>query len=159
MMDPPLPRLVRLYRADINVGPAQVLGVTPAGDRRIIPILGGQFAGERLSGRILPGGADWQLAGEAGPGEIEMRVEARFTMETTEGALIYLTNTGIRRASADQVNRMMVGEPVDPAGYYFRMTPRFETGDRRLAWLNGLIAVASGMRLRDRVVYDVYAVE
>lgn len=159
MMNPPVPQLVRLYRAEIEVGPAQMLGVTPAGERRIIPILGGRFAGERLSGRILPGGADWQLVREAGPDEIEMRVEARFTMETTDGALIYLANTGIRRAHPELVSRMMAGEPVDPASYYFRMTPRFETGDRRYAWLNGVIAVASGMRTPERVIYDVYAVE
>lgn len=154
---PPVPRLDLLYRAEIEVAPPQLLGQTPAGERRIYPILGGRFDGERLSGRILPGGADWQVVREAA-GLVEMRVEARFTMETHDGALIYVQNQGIRRATPEQVGRMMGGEAVDPASYYFRMTPRFETGDARYDWLNGVIAVASGMRSPDRVVYDVYAV-
>jgi len=156
--EPPQPRLVHIYRADITVAPPQLIGLTPAGERRIYPILGGRFDGERLSGRILAGGADWQLVREAA-GQVEMRVEARFTMETRDGALIYVQNQGIRRATPEQVGRMMGGEAVDPATYYFRMTPRFETGDARYDWLNGVIAVASGMRSPERVVYDVYAVE
>ncbi len=153
------PGLTLLYRAEIEIGAPQLLGQTPAGERRIIPITGGGFRGERLSGKILPGGADWQLVRQSADDEIEMRVEARFTMETSDGALIYLTNTGIRRASPEQVRRMMGGEPVDPATYYFRMTPRFETGAAAYAWLNGIIAVASGMRTPDKVIYDVYAVD
>ena len=158
-MDLPAPHLTLLYRAEIEIGAPQMLGQTPVGERRIIPITGGRFSGERLSGKILPGGADWQLVRQSAPDEIEARVEARFTMETDDGALIYLTNTGIRRASPEQVRRMMAGEPVDPAGYYFRMTPRFETAAVRYGWLNGIIAVATGMRTPDRVIYDVYAVD
>lgn len=157
--EPPLPRLVLLYRAEIEVASPQLLGRTPAGERRIYPILGGRFDGERLRGRILPGGADWQIVREVAAGSVEMRVEARFTMETHDGALIYVQNQGIRRATPEQVSRMMGGEAVDPATYYFRMTPRFETGDARYDWLNGVMAVASGMRSPECVVYDVYAVE
>jgi len=156
---PPLPHLSLLYRDEIEVAPPQLLGLTPAGERRIYPILGGRFDGERMSGRILPGGADWQIVREVAPDCIEMRVEARFTMETRDGALIYVQNQGIRRATPEQVGRMMGGEAVDPATYYFRMTPRFETSDARYDWLNGVMAVASGMRSPERVVYDVYAVE
>ncbi len=158
-MDLPAPRLTLLYRAEIEIGRPQILGQTPAGERRIIPITGGRFAGNRLSGKVMPGGADWQLVRQSAIDEIEMRVEARFTMETDDGALIYLTNNGIRRATPDQVRRMMAGEAVDPATYYFRMTPRFETGAAAYAWLNGIVAVAGGMRTADRVIYDVYAVD
>ncbi|MBK6629695.1 MAG: DUF3237 domain-containing protein [Betaproteobacteria bacterium] len=155
---PSPPRLVLLYRAEIEVAPPQLLGKTPVGERRIYPILGGRFDGERISGRILPGGADWQVVRET-TDHVEMRVEARFTMETHDGALIYVQNQGIRRATPEQVARMMGGEAVDPADYFFCMTPRFETGDARYDWLNGVIAVASGMRSPASVVYDVYAVE
>lgn len=158
-MDLPAPQLTLLYRAEIEIGAPQMLGQTPAGERRIIPITGGRFHGARLSGTVLPGGADWQVVRQSAADEIEMRVEARFIMETADGALIYLTNSGIRRASPAQVKRMMAGEPVDPATYYFRMTPRFETGAAAYAWLNGIVAVASGMRTPDRVIYDVYAVD
>jgi len=141
-----------------KVGPVQDLGQTARGHRRIIDIVGGEVTGPRLGGRILPGGADWQIVRETAE-HVEMRVEARFTMETQDGALIYVQNQGIRRAAPEQVRRMMGGETVDPAGYYFRMTPRFETGDPRYDWLNGVMAVPSGMRGPASVAYDVYAVE
>jgi len=47
---------------------------------------------------------------------------------------------------------------VDPARYYFRSTPVFETSAPALDWLNRTIAVCSGVRTRDRVILDVYAV-
>jgi hypothetical protein len=41
------------------------LGRTPLGERRVIGILGGNVQGPKLQGRILPGGADWQLISAA----------------------------------------------------------------------------------------------
>ena len=52
-------RLQPLLKAEITLAPAQEVGETPHGRRRIVPITGGSFRGERLSGRVLPGGADW----------------------------------------------------------------------------------------------------
>ncbi len=73
---------------------AQELGDTPLGRRRIIGITGGQFFGERLSGRVLPGGADWQVIRGDGVADLD----ARYTLETSDGALIYVRNKGIGTA-------------------------------------------------------------
>ena len=43
------------------LGDIQKLGNTPYGERRIINILGGTVEGPKLKGKILPGGADWQI--------------------------------------------------------------------------------------------------
>ena len=132
----------------------QELGDTPQGRRRIIAITGGRFSGERVSGRVLPGGADWQLVRPDGVADLD----ARYTLETSDGALIYVRNRGYRHGPADILKRLASGESVDPGLYYMRTTPRFETGDARYAWLNRIICVASGARRRDAVELEVFEV-
>src|SRR5687767_8301336 len=107
--------------------PPQELGDTPLGRRRIIGIRGGHFSGARLSGRVLAGGADWQVIRTDGVADLE----ARYTLQTADGALIYVENRGYRHGPKEILERLAAGEPVDPARYYMRTTPRFETGDAR----------------------------
>lgn len=148
-------RLEPLLRAEITLAAPQELGDTPHGRRRVIPITGGSFRGERLSGRVLPGGADWQVIRADGIAELD----ARYTLETADRALIYVRNFGYRHGPADVIRRLTVGEPVDPALYCMRTTPRFETGAERYRWLNGLICVASGARRAASVELEVFAVQ
>lgn len=154
---PARPTLELLYRASITVAPPQLFGPTPqaAGERRIINITGGEFSGARLSGEVLAGGADWQVI----RGDGVAQLEARFTMRTGDGALLYVRNFGFRHGAPEVIARLFSGEFVDPSTYYFRMTPLIETGDARYAWLNSSILVGSGMRTKTHVIYDVYAVQ
>lgn len=147
-------QLVPLLRAEILLAPAQELGDTPRGRRRIIPITGGTFAGERLAGRVLPGGADWQVIRSDGVAELE----ARYTLETSDGALIYVRNDGYRHGPPEVLRRIAAGEAVDPSLYYMRTTPRFETADARYAWLNRTVCVATGARLAAAVALEVFEV-
>jgi hypothetical protein len=146
--------LKALYRCAITLGAPQELGETPQGRRRIIPITGGSFQGERLSGRVLPGGADWQIVRTDGVAQLE----TRYTLETGDGALIYVRNDGYRHGPADVLKRIAAGEAVDPKLYYMRATPRFETGDRRYDWLNRMVCVATGARLAAAVELQVFEV-
>jgi hypothetical protein len=114
----------------------------------------GEVTGKRLRGEILPGGADWQVVCADGTALLE----ARYTVRTDDGALVYVRNLGIRHGPREVLERMQRGEAVDPAEYYFRSTPRFEAGDERYAWLNRIVAVGSGVRLASEVLLDVYAV-
>ena len=111
--------LKRLYNAEITLGAPQELGETPLGRRRIIGVTGGRFAGERLSGRVLAGGADWQLIRPDGVAVID----TRYTMETSDGALIYVRNRGFRHGPPEVLRRIAAGEDVDPSLYYMRTTP------------------------------------
>jgi hypothetical protein len=147
-------KLRSLFRAEIALGPAQELGASPLGRRRIIPITGGRFAGERLSGRVLPGGADWQVLRADGVADLD----ARYTLETEDGALIYVRNHGYRHGPREVLERLAAGQDVDPALYYMRTTPLFETGDERYAWLNRIVAVATGARRPAAVELDVFEV-
>ena len=148
------PTLQLLYTSRIDIAAPLDLGKAPHGQRRVINILGGAFSGPRLSGRVLPGGADWQVV--RGDGIVE--VDARYTLETDEGALIYVSNWGLRRGPPEVIARLGAGEKVDPSEYYFRTTPRFETGAAEFAWLNGIIAVAAGERRADAVIITAYEV-
>jgi hypothetical protein len=147
-------KLQPLFRAEITLAAPQELGETPQGRRRIIGITGGRFAGERLSGRVLAGGADWQVIRPDGVADLD----ARYTLETSDGALIYVRNRGYRHGSPETMRRLAAGEAVDPSLYYMRTTPRFETGDARYAWLNRIVCVATGARHTDAVELEVFEV-
>lgn len=146
------PELRPLFVATVNVGPALVVGDGPHGLRRIIAIEGGSFTGPRLSGEVLPGGADWQVIRPDGVAEIE----ARYTLETDDGALIYVRNPGIRTGPREVMDRLARGERCDPSEYYFRTQPVFETGAPQYQWLHRLVAVCAGERLPDLVVLSFY---
>jgi hypothetical protein len=144
-----------LFRAEIALAQPQELGDTPLGRRRIIGITGGRFAGERLSGRVLAGGADWQVIRADGVADLD----ARYTLETADGGLIYVRNRGYRHGPAEVLKRLASGENVDPSLYYMRTTPSFETGDARYTWLNRIVCVATGARRAAAVELDVFEVK
>jgi hypothetical protein len=131
-----------LFEAEVELAGILSLGPTPLGERRVVNILGGAFRGERLTGRIRPGGADWQIVRRDGAADID----ARYTLGTAGGALIQVTSQGLRHGPPDVLARLAAGEPVDPAAYYFRTTMRFETSSPELDWLNRILAIALGAR-------------
>ena len=131
------------------------LGRTPYGERRIIDITGGTVRGAKLSGRILPGGADWQIVRSDGAADIQ----ARYTIETETGARILVTSDGLRHGPPAVTERLARDDGVDPALYYFRTVMRFETSDASVDWLNRILALARGQREARSVRLDVYEVE
>jgi hypothetical protein len=151
---PSAPRLEPIFSARVAVAAPRVLGRTGAGERRIVDILGGEVSGPKLAGRILPGGADWQIVREDGTAVLE----ARYAIEAEDGALVYVRNYGYRHGPAEVLARIARGEEVDPALYYFRSASVFETAAPQHAWLNRTVAVCSAARTRDRVILDCYAV-
>lgn len=56
------------------------------------------------------------------------------------------------------MERLLAGDKVDPEEYYFRTTPKFETGAQNYQWLNRTIAVATGERRASEVIITVYEV-
>ncbi len=130
------------------------LGQTPLGERRIINILGGPVRGPRLNGRILPGGADWQIIRADGAADIQ----ARYTIESDAGARILVDSEGLRHGPPEIMARLARGEDVDPALYYFRTLMRFETADPAVDWMNRTLAIAHGKREARAVRLDVYEV-
>ncbi len=144
-----------LYEARIEIAPVLELGKTLVGQRRIINITGGTFEGPDFKGTILPGGADWQVIRADG----SAYVEARYTMQTEGGALIYVINKGFRHGPQEVIERLARGDEVDPREYYFRTTPFFETSDPKFEGLNRTVSIATGARHADAVVLKVFAVK
>jgi len=128
-----------------------LIGATPLGERRIVPITGGRIAGPGLDGEILPGGADYQLIRPDGVTEIE----ARYTLRLTDGALVYVVNRGLRHAAPDDMARLLRGEPVPPERVYFRTAPVFETAAPAHAWLHRSLFVGFGTREPARVLVRI----
>jgi hypothetical protein len=83
------------------------------------------FRGPGISGRVLPGGADWQFVDRDGL----TLVDAHYVIETADAVRIEVSNPGIRHGAQDVLDRIAAGEPVSPSQYYFRTTPRFHPPD------------------------------
>jgi hypothetical protein len=151
---PAPPRLEFAFEVRAEVANPTVVGQVPLGTRRIIEILGGTFEGPRLKGKLLPGGADWQLIREDGFTDID----ARYTLQTDSGHLIYVSNVGIRHAPPDVMKRLNAGEAVDQSQIYFRAIPKFEAAAPELQWLMRSIFIATGERYPKGVVIRFWRV-
>jgi hypothetical protein len=150
----PSPELELAFEAVAEVAAPLDLGVTPMGHRRIIQITGGSFEGPGLKGRILPGGADWQILRTDGTAELD----ARYTLQTDQGGLIYVVNRGLRHGPPEVLRRIAAGETVDPRSYYFRSAAFFETSAPELQWLTKTIVIGAGERQRDKVLIRFWKV-
>lgn len=142
-----------IFRVHADLGEIVEAGATPYGGRRVIEILGGRVEG-RLNGKIMTGGADWQIIRTDGVAD----VQARYVIESDSGSRVLVTSNGLRHGPAEVLAAIARGEAVDPASYYFRTVLRFETADPALDWLNRIIALARGVRERLAVKLDVYEV-
>jgi hypothetical protein len=129
----------------------QQIGEVPHGTRVIAPITSGSFEGPRLRGKVLPGGGDWTLLRSDGVLELDLRI----TLETDDGALIYLTSFGLRHGPPEVLAALARGESVDPSKYYFRTAARFETSAPKYGFLNQLIAISSGDRRASGPLYTI----
>jgi hypothetical protein len=146
------PKLAFIFAARVTVDAPLDLGDVGKGVRRIVPIIGGDFSGPRLRGEVLPGGADWQVLRSDGVAELE----ARYTLRTDDGALIYVRNHALRHGPRDVIAALSAGAPVDPSTYYFRGATFFETGAAHYAWIAKHIVVCTGGREPARVKLNFY---
>jgi hypothetical protein len=135
------------------VPPLIVVGQTPNTFRRIGVIQGGSFEGERLSGEVVTGN-DWQSVRT----DSCIKLDVRLVLKTTDGALIVMTYECLRSGPPEVMQRLDKGENVDPASYYFRMNPLFETNSLKYDWMNRIITVGIGHRLPDGPLYSIFEI-
>ena len=148
------PQLAFLFEAQVHVAAPIEMGPGPNGAHRVIPITGGTVTGPRVNGIVLPGGADWQWIRPDGAAEIE----ARYIIETNDGARISVVNRGLRHGPPAVLQRLAAGLPVDRAEYYFRTTPVFQTAAPRYEWLTKSVFVATGERHPQHVLIQFWEV-
>lgn len=151
----PTPKLTYAFSVRVDVAAPIEQGQIDGGRRRFIAITGGKVYGPRLNGVVLPGGGDWQTIMEGGL----TKVLARYFLKSADGAVIEITNPGVRVASPEVTEKLAKGELVDPSQYYFRTTPEFKVSVPALDWMQRSVFVARGIRKPDHVVVDYFIVE
>jgi hypothetical protein len=152
----PQPQIRHVYHLEATLGEPLDVGEVTGGRRRVIPLTGGQFTGPEIRGLLLSGtSADWQLVLPDGTsiGDI------RYTLQTDNGALLYVRARAIRHGDADVLARLARGEEVDAGEYVFRAAAQIETSASDLAWLNKGVFISVGGRSSGGVAYDTYIVE
>ena len=131
-------------------------GTTVIGRRRIAPILGGTFEGERLRGTVHPGGADWVVNRPDG----HMAIDVRIALTTDDGANIYCTYQGLFRAASPEIMaRFNRGALLEPGEFKIRTVVKFETGSDTYAWLNDALCVGVGEQTTSGPIYQVFEID
>jgi hypothetical protein len=116
------------FSAHVLLEPTREVGRTPYGVRRRIPIIGGTFEGPRIRGRVVPGGADWQLQ----RADDFTLIEADYMIEAEDGTSIHVRNRGL-------TNTRVKGA----TSRYLRTVPEFEAPVGPHDWLNQSLFVGS----------------
>lgn len=143
-----------LFTAYIEVGRPIEIGDVGIGYRRIIPIIGGSFEGARMRGKVLSGGADYQLIRKDGVTELS----AHYTIETDNGVPIYVINRGYRHGSKEIVDKIFRGEDVPHDSYYFKTSPVFEVSNKNYDFLNRMMFIGEGVRKPTKVEVTFYQI-
>ena len=151
----PPPQLEHLCDLAVTIAPPVEVGATPAGLRRMIPITGGTVTGAQVNGRVLAGGADFQLILKGGT---QAHLDARYVIELDDGSRVFVQNTALRVASLENSQRIMNGQPVNPDEVYFRCQPQLEAAAPQWAWLNDSQFIGTGRRAPDGVFLSFYRV-
>ena len=105
-----------------------------------------------LKGKVLPGGADYQILRPDGVTE----ALAHYTIQTDDGVPIYVVNKGYRHGPKEIIDKLIRGEEVPEGSYYFKTTPVFETGSEKYDFLNKMIFVGEGIRRPSEVEIRFY---
>lgn len=139
--------LAPLFKLTVTPGSAIDLGNTPIGRRFMVELLDVMIEGERINARKRQdvAAADWLLVTPDGTGLIDIR----YTVETDDGALIYIHYQGRRNFT----------EVFDEKDAPVFIAPYFETGDERYSWLNKVQAIGKGVSFGDTRIYEVYEVK
>lgn len=138
----------------LQMGPAYDLGITPSGWRRMRVLPSGSLIGPRINATVLPGGLDAFLRKSDGT----LHTDARLTLKTDDGQLIYLSYRGLRYGNPEVMARIEADQPVGDDEYYLRNVPTFETASAAYEWLNRIVAVGVGRREPRAVAYTIYEI-
>lgn len=149
------PALRHLCRITARVSTLVTLGEGPYGERRYVPIIGGEVEGDALSGKVLAGGVDWQIQRRDGT----LDISAQYVIRTSDGGLIEVESRGYRHGPTEVMARLGRGETVPANDYYFRTALRFQTSMPQWQSLNSVLAIGKAMRLLDAAVLEVFLVD
>ena len=76
-----------VFTETVGIGSSLAVGASKRGTRNVIPITGGSVTG-RVTGKVLPGGADFQIVSGTA------KLDARYTLASNDGEFIIIRNCG-----------------------------------------------------------------
>ncbi|HWU03609.1 MAG TPA: DUF3237 domain-containing protein [Novosphingobium sp.] len=134
--DADMPRLELALEIIAEIADTIDMGTGPLGERRIVPITGGSFAGAGLLGQglrgvVMPGGADRQLIRSDGVKQLS----ALYELRAQDGAVITV------------LNKVLV-ESLPGGGRYAFSTPEITAPKGPHDWLNHAVFVGTLTSLR-----------
>jgi len=133
--------------------PPELIGPVAEGLRANVYVTGGEVGGPKLRGKVRPVGADWLTVRTDGV----LVLDVRATLETHDGALIYVYYNGIADLGEDGYANFLSGKL--PSVVPLRTAPRMQCAHPDYAWVNRRQFVNIGEVDFERfaVAYDVYA--
>ncbi|PWR20947.1 DUF3237 domain-containing protein [Zavarzinia compransoris] len=137
----------------VALAPPDVVGPGPGGIRLNFRLLGGEFAGPRLKGTVLPGGTDFVTLRSDGV----LDIDVRGLLKTEDGAVIDIAYKGVIDAGPDAYAGFLAGSL--PAALLVRAAPRLTAAHPDYLWLNRLQFYSIGRAVPQdlKAEFDVYA--
>ncbi|MBS0341198.1 MAG: DUF3237 domain-containing protein [Proteobacteria bacterium] len=126
-----VPRTEFVYESVVELAPTLQLGMSPRGERRMVPITGGTFEGPGLRGIVMSGGADRQLVRRDG----SVDLDAIYELQTDDGVVISVRN------------RVLSRRPKDAPAYVYSNI-ELTAPEGRYGWLNDFVYVGTLNSLR-----------
>jgi hypothetical protein len=147
-----------LFDLEINLNTAQVIGPVLTGTRIIFPFKDGFVKSDKINGKILACSGEWGLVLNS----TTFKIDVRATVETDDGALIYITYSGYNHTDEKKFAMISAGKvnELSPSDYYFRTNVSFETSSPQHNWLNYTVAIGVGRFPEPgKVAYRIYAIK
>jgi hypothetical protein len=143
-----------LFSYHLQLNPPEIIGPVPEGIRANVYTHSGTVTGEKIQGILRPVGGDWVTVRPDGVGITDVRG----TIETQDGALIYMAYTGVLDFGEDGYQKFLKGQL--PATAQIRNAPRFQTAHPNYFWLNRIqaVSIAEINFSSFTADFDVYAV-
>jgi hypothetical protein len=118
---------------------------------------GGWVEGPQIKGKLVGPGGDWLRVMPSGV----FRLDVRATIQTDDGALIFLSYNGVIQCGKEQMDRFNAGEELKAGDCHFVTGPTFETSSDKYKWINAVQAVGKMVTVKaaDHVDYDLFAVK
>ena len=149
------PKLEYVLSYNASLAPPEVIGPLAEGIRVNFYVTDGLFQGPNIKGKLRPVGGDWLTIRKDGIGILDVRA----TMETDDGALIYIAYSGTLNLGPDGYKNFAEGKL--PEFIHLTVSSRMYTANPKYEWVNRSQYVQVGEFERDKLLvrYDVYAIK
>ena len=94
-----------VFTENVTLGSTLSVGTSDHGTRNVIPITGGTVSGTKMTGKIVSGGADYQLTPSGG----STKLDAKYVLASNDGEFVVVRNCGPMGALIPQFETRAAG--------------------------------------------------